>query len=162
MKVMKWMPVVALMLGVASQGWAESSPDAQAPRSLRARLGLSDEQVERFEALRLEQRKAAVKRHADARALELELRALLTADVLDEQAVRAKTDALAQAHAARVRARVEGRLAMRKLLTPEQLERWRESGWRERHGRRHERRHERRFERDAADTSGPGDGGGKR
>ncbi len=161
MKRVAWVSAVLLTLSVAGVSLGDGASQRSSERgSLSMRLGLNEEQVERLRALRLEQRKSALKRHADMRALHLDLHALLAADTLDEQALHAKTEALAQAQATHVRARVEAQLALRKLLTPEQIERWREEGGRGWHERRHERGA--RFEQRHRPSKDVGDDGGQR
>lgn len=135
-----WITGAALALGVGLPAWA-GSPDGPRERvSLEERLGLSGEQAEQWRTLRSEQRKEAVQRRADVQKLHIELRELLSAPALDEGAVRAKARRFAELQSASVQARIEARLALRKLLTPEQAEKLRELRP-ERNARRERGRH---------------------
>ena len=66
------------------------------------------------------ERKAAIRRHADTAIARMELDEALSAPTVDEKLVAAKVKALADLQAASVQARADRRLAVRKLLTPEQ------------------------------------------
>lgn len=121
-----WILGTALTLCTSLTAWAGSPEDPRERLSLEERLELSREQAEEWHALRAEQEKAAVQRFADRRKLHIELRELLTSPTLNEGAVRAKARQLAELQAATTQQEIEARLALRKLLTPEQAERLRE------------------------------------
>jgi Spy/CpxP family protein refolding chaperone len=86
----------------------------------RADLGLSAEQVSRLEALRGDFAREAIRREADLRIAELDLRTLLDQDPVDLARVEAKIRESAQVRAdlriARLRAIEQGKA----VLTPEQ------------------------------------------
>lgn len=96
-----------------------SRPGLDGPR-LKQELGLSDQQLGDLRKLRLDQRRAAIRRRADAQLARLELQELMRAASVDEKAVQARVKELAELQAGALRARVDAQLAMRKLLTPEQ------------------------------------------
>ena len=87
---------------------------------LRQELGLSEQQVSELQKLRLDARKSAIRRHADTRLARLSLREALQSASVDEKAVEARTRELSELQAANVRARVDTRLALRKILSAEQ------------------------------------------
>jgi Spy/CpxP family protein refolding chaperone len=96
-----------------------------APRErLKEALALSDAQVASIEKLMSEQRKTAVRQRADQEIARMELEELMRADTLDEKAVDAKIRQVTELQAAALRSRVEQRVAMRKVLTPEQFQKW--------------------------------------
>ena len=98
-----------------------------APRErLKEALGLTDAQVASIENLMSGQRKAAIRQRADQQIARMELEELMRADALDEKAIDAKIRQLTELQAAALRARVEQRVAMRKVLTPEQFQKWRQ------------------------------------
>ena len=132
-----WTLGTVLGLSTGLLAWAGSPEGPRRRVSLQERLGLSSEQSEQWQKLRSEQQKASAQRRADKQKLHIDLRDLLAAPTLDEGAVRAKARQLAELQSASVQERVEARLALRKLLTPEQVEKLRElrperNVWRER------------------------------
>lgn len=142
-----------LVLGTGLAAWAASPEGPRGRVTLPERLGLSSDQVDAWRKLRSDQQKASVQRRADRQKLQIELRDLLSAPTLDEAAVRAKARQLGELQAAAMRERVEGRLALRKLLTPEQAEKLRDAGL-ERQARR-ERWRRQRTPRGAHAGDGP-------
>jgi Spy/CpxP family protein refolding chaperone len=87
---------------------------------MKQELGLSDQQLGQLQKLRLESRKSGIRRRADTQLARLNLREQLQAQSVDEKAVQARVKELSDLQAANLRARVDARLAMRKILTPEQ------------------------------------------
>ncbi len=98
------------------------------PMALRQELGLSDAQVDQLRKMRVESRKADIRRRADLQVARLDLHELMTASALDERAVTAKAKEVSDLQAAGFRAHVDSMLAMRKVLTPEQVEKLRTIG----------------------------------
>jgi Spy/CpxP family protein refolding chaperone len=118
--------------------WREGRPDRAA---LRAELGLSADQTAQLEKLRVEGRKQAIRQRADLAIARLELAELMDAPTVDEKAVAAKVKAISDLQAAGLKAWTDERLAMRRLLTPEQQEKMKQL--RRQHRREHGRRPER-------------------
>jgi Spy/CpxP family protein refolding chaperone len=110
------------------QGW----PDAAA---LEKELGLSAEQAAQLKKLRVEGRKQAIRHRADLAIARLELRELMDAATVDEKAVAAKVKAISDLQAAALQARTSERLAMRRVLTPEQQAKMKQLAPRGRAGR---------------------------
>jgi Spy/CpxP family protein refolding chaperone len=97
----------------------EGRPDRAA---IQAELGLSADQAAQLKKLRIEGRKQAIRQHADLAIARLELAELMNAPTVDEKAVAAKVKAISDLQAAALKARTDERLAMRRLLSPEQQE----------------------------------------
>jgi Spy/CpxP family protein refolding chaperone len=97
----------------------EGRPDRAA---IQAELGLSADQAAQLKKLRIEGRKQAIRQHADLAIARLELAELMDAPTVDEKAVAAKVKAISDLQAAALKARTDERLAMRRLLSPEQQE----------------------------------------
>lgn len=121
--------VVALAgMAVAAVQDPQRGPRPGGPRgprdaaALKQELGLSDQQVSQLQKLRMDARKSAIRRHADTRLARLGLQEALQAPSVDEKALQARIKELSDLHAAKLRARVDAQLAMRKLLTPDQQE----------------------------------------
>jgi Spy/CpxP family protein refolding chaperone len=117
------------LLGVAAATGIAATPEA-APRhegrqAFGQRLGLSPEQRGQMERLRDEFAKAQAKRRAELTVAHIELRELMRASQLDDKAIVAKARILGDLQAAQTRERIENRLAMAKVLTPEQREKFR-------------------------------------
>jgi Spy/CpxP family protein refolding chaperone len=87
---------------------------------LEADLGLSAEQAAQMRSLRAEARKQAIRHRADLAIARLELEELMDAATVDEKAVGAKVKAISDLEAAALKSRTDERLAIRRLLTPEQ------------------------------------------
>jgi Spy/CpxP family protein refolding chaperone len=131
---------VLAVLGVVSLGAAaiavaqapEPRQMRQRPRAgmtaevMKERLGLTEAQVSQLEKLRTDERRAAIQRRADTQLARLELEQLLKADTVDEKAVAARVKQLTDLHGAALNAKVDGRLALKKILTPEQQEKLRQ------------------------------------
>ena len=131
---------VLAVLGVISLG-AAAIAVAQAPeppqmrhrarggmtgQMMKERLGLTEAQVSQLEKLRTDERRAAIQRRADTQLARLELEQLMKAETVDEKAVAARVKQLTDLHGAALKAKVDGRLALKKLLTPEQQEKLRQ------------------------------------
>ena len=67
-----------------------------------------------------DRRKQAIRQRADLAIARLELEELVDAPVVDRKAIDAKVKAVADLQAAQLEARTEERLALRRILTPEQ------------------------------------------
>lgn len=112
---------------------------------LKQEIGLSDEQAAAIRELRLQERKAAIARRADMRVARLELEALLSAPTLDEAAIASHTKRIAELQQADARARIEGQVAVRRAVSPEQYQKLRQirsrmlarRGWHGRQWRHH-------------------------
>lgn len=136
---LKTLPRVSLILvaacalfatvGLGQDGSDPEEPDAppaqERPNLMRA-LGLRPEQVQQFRRFNQDWRP---KRQAAAMQLRLanrELDQAIYADLLDEGQVRSKLAAFQEAQKEVARLRFEEELAIRKILDPEQLQRFRE------------------------------------
>jgi Spy/CpxP family protein refolding chaperone len=87
---------------------------------------LSADQAAQLEKIRGEARKQAIRQRADLAVARLELEELMKATTVDEKAVAAKVKAISDLEAAGLKARVDERLAMRRILSPEQQEKMRQ------------------------------------
>jgi Spy/CpxP family protein refolding chaperone len=118
--------LVAVFLQLAPAGAEAHSlrgRGRRGPARLVDRLDLSAEQAREMRQLRSSHRKEQVRQRAALYVARLELADLLAAPKLDEAAIQAKAGEIGEKQAAQVRARVEHRLAVARILTPEQRER---------------------------------------
>jgi len=92
------------------------------PARIKAELGLTDEQEAQLRQLHLDQRKAQIRRRADLQVARMDLQQLLSAKTVDDKAMAAKMKEINDLTAAGLKAHVDNQLALRKVLTPEQLE----------------------------------------
>lgn len=111
-----------LALGAGALTAAEGDGPVRPRRGLRDELSLTDQQASELARLRSEERKATIRRRADIAVAKLELRELLLAPTYDDKAVVAKVKQLSALQAAGVQARADSLIAMRRVLTPEQVE----------------------------------------
>jgi Spy/CpxP family protein refolding chaperone len=128
-----WVAAVFGVLGLGAVAYA-ARPDepqdggrpARADRGQIAReAGLTDAQIAQLKKLRQDEEKQSIRRRADLRIAHMELNELLEAPTVDEKAVGLKVKALSDLESAALKARVDGQLAMRKIVTAEQLEKLR-------------------------------------
>ena len=116
---------VVATTGAAFAAGRERPRPARDRAALRQELGLTAEQESQLRSLRQEGRKAAIRRRADLRLARVELNEAMQSPSVDEGAVRAKAKQLADLRSAQFQASVETRLALGKILTPEQMEKLR-------------------------------------
>jgi Spy/CpxP family protein refolding chaperone len=93
---------------------------------LQEQLGLSEQQSSRLREIREGQQRDAIRHRADLQVARLDLRRLMESPTLDRKAVDAKVKEVSDLQAASFRARVDTMLAMREVLTPEQMKKWQE------------------------------------
>jgi len=121
----------------------EEAPAADAAAALLSQLNLSAEQVAQMRQIREEsvpQAQALTRRLNQARRA---LDEAIYADALDEALVEQRARELAEAQAAVIRNRAQTELRVRRVLTPEQLQTFRDLRFRARQQKRMERRLER-------------------
>jgi Spy/CpxP family protein refolding chaperone len=97
----------------------EGRPDRA---TLEKDLGLTADQAAQLRQLRAEGRKQAIRNRADLAIARLELQELVDAPTVDDKAVSAKVKAISDLQGVALEQRTSQRLAMRRLLTPEQQE----------------------------------------
>jgi Spy/CpxP family protein refolding chaperone len=119
--------VAAVTLGAVALAAAQSGARAGRgmgvnPAVLQSELGLSDEQAAQIRRLVTDARKAEIRRRADMQIARIELEDMLSAPTVDEAAIAAHAKALGDMEAATLRARIESRLAVRRVLTAEQYQ----------------------------------------
>lgn len=108
---------------VADEQRVEQQETRRARReAARAEIGLTDEQVSEIRRIHSEARKAAIKRNADLRVARMELDELMAAPTLDESKIAARVKAITELQAAALKERTDSKLAVRKLVTPEQFQ----------------------------------------
>ena len=113
------------------------------PAAIQAELGLSADQAAQLKKLRDAGRKQAIRQRADLAIARIELQEAMDAPSVDDKLVAARVKAVSDLQAASLQARTSQRLAMRRLLTPEQQERMKQlmrQGRVERAGARQQRR----------------------
>jgi Spy/CpxP family protein refolding chaperone len=134
----------AVLMAAGAMAQSEGGPGPRGGRAfdvarMRSELGLSDDQVAQLTKMRSEDRAKSIRRRADLRIAQGELSDLIRAAAIDETAVNAKLKQVTDLQAAATRARVEHALALRRILSPEQVEKMQ--------ALRHERSGERRRQR---------------
>jgi len=123
--------------------------------ALRADIGLSDEQASEIRRIHREARKAAVRRNAELRVARMELDDLMGAATLDDAQIAARVKAIYELQAAALKERTDSRLAVRRLVTPEQFQKMQQA-------RRHAfRAHRARPGRRGVSERAPGGSGGE-
>lgn len=127
----------AALTGSAATSFAQN-PDQPKPAivrpermpdgfSLLRQLGLSQEQAQQLRKFNQEQRPKMEAAHHNLRTANDELDAAIYADTIDDAVIAEKVRNVESAQSAMIRLRYENELAIRKLLTPEQLVRFREA-----------------------------------
>ena len=88
---------------------------------MKERLELSDEQVTKIKEVLTEARKKKIALRADARIAGIELRQMVSGETVDKAEVGTKVDAIAKIRGDLLQARADAVLAVRDILTPEQI-----------------------------------------
>lgn len=91
-------------------------------KKMATELGLNDRQTKEIKNALTEARKKNIKLRADARVAQIELGQLITQGDVDKTAVNEKVDQIAGLRGNLMRQRAEAVLAVRAILTAEQLE----------------------------------------
>jgi Spy/CpxP family protein refolding chaperone len=137
-----------LALGVLAAGGAalaalpDPDPAAAGPdlERIQQQIGLNDAQLGQLKKVWRDERKGNIKRRADMAIARMEMEELLDAPTVDEKALNAKVKELSDLQASALRARVDSRLALRKVVNPEQQQKlrrlMREQRWHRQDGQR--------------------------
>ena len=132
-----------------------SLPYAQAPekqqKRLKAGLELTPEQKDKIKMTRLNFQKDKIKLKADMKIGQLELRSLMREDELNRGEIYRKIEYLGDLKTQLAKNRVDQRMAIRDILTKEQLEKLKERKFKRSIGKRlmqHRGRQQRPFRRD--------------
>ncbi|HMO80217.1 MAG TPA: periplasmic heavy metal sensor [Pyrinomonadaceae bacterium] len=112
--------------GEPSQPAPRDDPERQRPMILR-QLGLSDEQIRQFRAVNAEWRPVRMEAQRRFREANRDLDIAIYADVVDDALVAERLQAYQEAQAELTRVRYAEEIAVRKILTPDQLVRFREA-----------------------------------
>jgi len=88
--------------------------------NFRDKLGLTDAQVEKIQKMRFEYKKNYVMLMADKEVAKMEFDRLVHGKTVDESAIRAAGEKIIAAKTKKIRAKVEAKIAVMKLLTDEQ------------------------------------------
>lgn len=118
MSAMKTLTAVLIVTAVALAGTALAQ-EAKPPAAERP-MALTKEQHDQIDKLRLDHLKEMMPLETDLKVKELELGALWRADELNAKAIVAKVKEISSARGQLELARVNHRLAMYKVFTPEQ------------------------------------------
>ncbi|MFQ6091567.1 MAG: Spy/CpxP family protein refolding chaperone [bacterium] len=151
----KWLilgTAVLLAIGAAQMGYAQRACGFGPGRGLgdgpgdgpgilakAEALDLKPDQVERIQAMRLDLAKTTLQIRSELELKRLELRELMLADKPDRRGIEAKIDEIEPLRTELQKKRIEHRLALREVLTPEQrakLKLWLGPGKRRPDGRR--------------------------
>ncbi len=90
-------------------------------KRMTRKLELTEDQVEKVKGVVTEARKKRIGLRADARVAGIELREMLSQETVDKAGIDAKVDEIARIGGDLLRARTEVALAVREILTPEQM-----------------------------------------
>lgn len=101
-------------------------PGGMIPPDVQREIGLSEEQRRKMQDIRFNSEKARIQGEASLQVLQMELRRLMEGDAPDRGAIDRKIQEISQAQAALMRARVNGELDHRSVLTKEQRDKLRE------------------------------------
>ncbi|MCY4441883.1 MAG: periplasmic heavy metal sensor, partial [Deltaproteobacteria bacterium] len=85
------------------------------------KLELTDEQVKKVKSVLTDARKKTIGLRADARVAGIELREMVSQEAVDKAKIGAKVDEIAKIRGDLLRARTDAALAVREILTPEQM-----------------------------------------
>ncbi len=92
-----------------------------AVKRMTEKLELTDEQVQKIKGVLTDTRKKRIGLRADVRVANIELREMVSQETVDKGTIGAKVDEVAKLRGDLLRARTDAALAVREVLTPEQL-----------------------------------------
>ena len=92
-----------------------------AAKRIAEKLELTDEQVKQVKSALTDARKKRIGLRAGARVARIELREMVSQETVDKAKVGAKVDEIAKIQGDLLRARIDAVLAVREVLTPEQI-----------------------------------------
>lgn len=87
-------------------------------------LGLTDDQIARMDDLMLQHQKDMIGKRAEIKELKLDLMALMRKSKVDEKAAMGLQDKISALKADLAKTQLKHKLAMRNILTAEQLQKW--------------------------------------
>ena len=90
------------------------------------KLGLTTEQQDKIKKIHFEAKKEAIKLKAEIELAKLELKHMMMADTPDEKEILKAVDNLGQLKTKMKKSEIQKRLATHKVLTKEQLAKWKE------------------------------------
>ena len=90
-------------------------------KRMTRKLELTDEQVKKVKSVLTDARKKSIGLRADARVAGIELREMVSQETVDKAKIGAKVDEIAKIRGDLLRARTDAALAVREVLTPEQM-----------------------------------------
>ena len=90
-------------------------------KRMTRKLELTDEQVKKVKSALTDARKKGIGLRADARVAGIELREMVSQETVDKAKIGAKVDEIAKIRGELLRARTDAALAVREVLTPEQM-----------------------------------------
>lgn len=129
-----WTAVVVAVLGLtamvvyAERGQGPKSDEkAQMPRHMMDEVKLTEQQLEKIAALRVETQKKVIPLRSEIQLAQLELRTALDKDPVDTKAVHDQIEAIGRLKTQMRILQVDMRIQARNLLTPEQ--RSKAKGW---------------------------------
>ena len=93
----------------------------QVVKRMTKKLELTDEQVKKVKSVLTDTRKKTIGLRADARVAGIELREMVSQEAVDKPKIGAKVDEIAKIRGDLLRARTDAALAVREILTPEQM-----------------------------------------
>lgn len=123
----KTVVIIAALLVLVAPAWAQGPPPEGGPEGgpqHKKRLGLTDEQMEKLDAIRLETDKLNIKIRAEVEITERELQHELKQDEIDKAKVDKLVAKLADLHGQMLRTRIDSLLKTKEILTPEQYKKF--------------------------------------
>ena len=88
------------------------------------KLGLTDQQIEQMRSLRVKHQSDMIMRRAELKVAQLELREMMMSSKLNESAALSKQEQISKMKSDIAKLKLQNRIAMRKILTDEQLKKW--------------------------------------
>jgi Spy/CpxP family protein refolding chaperone len=123
MRMKKTIPIVILMLSflfLASTLLAQETKPQK--KGFKTKLGLAPEQKEKIEDIRFNFQKESIRLKADLKIAKLELKSLMSEEELDKGKIYRKIEELSNLRTKLAKNQVDKKMAIRQILTKEQLE----------------------------------------
>ena len=107
--------------GGAKRAGADAADRGDFVKRMTEKLELTDEQVKKIKSALTDARKKRIGLRADARVAGIELREMVSQEAVDKAKIGAKVDEIAKIRGDLLRARTDAVMAVREVLTPEQI-----------------------------------------
>jgi Spy/CpxP family protein refolding chaperone len=127
MRIKKTIPILILVLSLFFLMSIASAQDPEPPKKrLKTKIALTPEQKEKIEDIRFDFQKESIRLKADLKIAKLELKSLMSEEELNKGNIYRKIEELSDLRTKLAKNQVDKKMAIRQILTREQLDKLKE------------------------------------